>query len=57
VPQSARLFARRLTLFILLIAAGLLGYGYYVGHLPYSELFMTVVGLSVAAIPEGCQPC
>lgn len=46
-------FARWLTLFILLIAAVLLGYGYFVGHLPFGELFMTVVGLSVAAIPEG----
>lgn len=46
-------FARWLTLFILLIAASLLCYGYFVGHLPFSELFMVVVGLSVAAIPEG----
>jgi magnesium-transporting ATPase (P-type) len=47
------LFARWLTLFILLIAAGLLVYGYFVGHLPFADLFMAVVGLSVAAIPEG----
>ena len=46
-------FARWLTILILLIAAVLLVYGYFVGHLPFSELFMTVVGLSVAAIPEG----
>jgi potassium/sodium efflux P-type ATPase len=46
-------FARWLTLFILMIAAGLLVYGYFVGHLPFAELFMAVVGLSVAAIPEG----
>ncbi len=46
-------FARWLTILILLIAAALLVYGYFVGHLPFSELFMTVVGLSVAAIPEG----
>ncbi|MCW5704025.1 MAG: HAD-IC family P-type ATPase, partial [Bradyrhizobium sp.] len=46
-------FARWLTVFILLVAGSLLAYGYYVGHLPFSELFMTVVGLSVAAIPEG----
>ena len=31
----------------------LLVYGYFVGHLPFAELFMAVVGLSVAAIPEG----
>ncbi|MGF1526785.1 MAG: cation-transporting P-type ATPase [Candidatus Competibacterales bacterium] len=46
-------FARWLTILILLIAAVLLVYGYFVGHLPFPQLFMTVVGLSVAAIPEG----
>lgn len=46
-------FARWLTILILLIAAILLIYGYFVGHLPFAELFMAVVGLSVAAIPEG----
>ena len=46
-------FARWLTILILAIAAVLLVYGYFVGHLPFAELFMAVVGLSVAAIPEG----
>ncbi|MFZ5790796.1 MAG: cation-transporting P-type ATPase [Pseudomonadota bacterium] len=46
-------FARWLTILILMIAAILLVYGYFVGHLPFPELFMIVVGLSVAAIPEG----
>jgi len=46
-------FARWLTILILLIAAVLLVYGYFVGHMPFEELFMIVVGLSVAAIPEG----
>ncbi|MGE0336619.1 MAG: cation-transporting P-type ATPase [Gammaproteobacteria bacterium] len=46
-------FARWLTALILLIAGVLLVYGYYVGHLPFGELFLVVVGLSVAAIPEG----
>ncbi len=46
-------FARWLTFVILLIAGVLLVYGYFVGHLPFDELFMAVVGLSVAAIPEG----
>ena len=46
-------FARWLTVFILLIAGVLLAYGYFVGHLAFAELFMAVVGLSVAAIPEG----
>lgn len=47
------LFARWLTVVILLLAAGLLAYGYVARHLPFGELFMAVVGLSVAAIPEG----
>lgn len=46
-------FAKWLTLLILMIAAALLMYGYYVGHHDFGELFMAVVGLSVAAIPEG----
>ncbi len=46
-------FARWLTLLILLVAALLLAYGYFVGHLEFAGLFMIVVGLSVAAIPEG----
>ncbi len=47
------IFARWLTVFILLVAGSLLVYGHFVGHLAFSELFMVVVGLSVAAIPEG----
>ncbi|WP_242602187.1 cation-transporting P-type ATPase [Legionella nagasakiensis] len=47
------LFAKWLTLLILLMAALLLTYGYFVQHYEFSELFMIVVGLSVAAIPEG----
>lgn len=46
-------FSKWLTVFILLIAALLLVYGYFVGHHDLSEMFMAVVGLSVAAIPEG----
>lgn len=46
-------FARWLTILILLIAAVLLIFGYFVEHREFSELFMVVVGLSVAAIPEG----
>lgn len=52
VAQMDR-FARWLTVFILIVAGTLLAYGYFVGHLPFSELFMAVVGLAVAAIPEG----
>ena len=46
-------FARWLTILILLVAAILLIFGYFVGHHEFSEMFMAVVGLSVAAIPEG----
>ncbi|MDD3019964.1 MAG: cation-transporting P-type ATPase [Alphaproteobacteria bacterium] len=46
-------FAKWLTILIVLIAALLLTYGYFVGHRDFTEIFMAVVGLSVAAIPEG----
>jgi len=46
-------FARWLTVLILLIAALLLAFGYFVGHFAFGDMFMAVVGLSVAAIPEG----
>jgi magnesium-transporting ATPase (P-type) len=46
-------FSKWLTVFILLIASLLLVYGYFVGHHDFTEMFMAVVGLSVAAIPEG----
>lgn len=46
-------FARWLTVLILLIAAVLLVFGYFVEHFAFAEMFMAVVGLSVAAIPEG----
>ncbi len=46
-------FARWLSFLILLVAALLLAYGYFVGHHDFSELFMAVVGVAVAAIPEG----
>ena len=46
-------FARWITGLILSGAALMLIYGYFVQHLPFESLFMTVVSLSVAAIPEG----
>jgi len=46
-------FARWLTLLILLVAAILLVFGYFVEHFDFTVMFMAVVGLSVAAIPEG----
>ena len=51
VRQMAR-FARALTGFILGICALILLLG-YLGGRPLGELFMALVGLSVAAIPEG----
>jgi magnesium-transporting ATPase (P-type) len=47
------IFAKWLTVLILMIAALLLTYEYFVGHRDFTEMFMAVVGLSVAAIPEG----
>ena len=46
-------FARWLSLLILVISALLLAFGYYVQHRDFAELFMAVVGMAVAAIPEG----
>ncbi len=46
-------FGRWLSGGILTLALLILVFGYFVQHLPFGELFMAVVGLSVAAIPEG----
>ncbi|MGE0384386.1 MAG: cation-transporting P-type ATPase [Gammaproteobacteria bacterium] len=46
-------FAKWLTGLILLCAAVLLAFGHFVADYPFDEIFMVVVGLSVAAIPEG----
>jgi len=46
-------FARWLTALILIIASILLVFGYFVEHFAFVDMFMAVVGLSVAAIPEG----
>ena len=46
-------FARWLTGFILVIAVLVLAYGSLVMDYPFADIFMAVVGLSVAAIPEG----
>lgn len=51
--QQMGAFAKWLTVLILLIAALLLAWGYFVVHRDFTEMFMAVVGLSVAAIPEG----
>ncbi len=46
-------FGRWITAVILTLAAILLTYGHFASHLPFVEVFMAVVGFSVAAIPEG----
>jgi magnesium-transporting ATPase (P-type) len=51
--NQMNVFARWLTVLILLIAVLLLAFGYFVGHFAFGDMFMAVVGLSVAAIPEG----
>ncbi|WP_454876158.1 cation-transporting P-type ATPase [Pseudomonas farris] len=51
--QQMNVFARWLTILILLIGGLLLVFGHYVGHYEFTEIFMVVVGMSVAAIPEG----
>lgn len=51
--RQMNVFAHWLTVLILLIAAVLLVFGYFVEHFEFAEMFMAVVGLSVAAIPEG----
>jgi magnesium-transporting ATPase (P-type) len=51
--NQMNIFARWLTVLILLVAALLLAFGYFVGHFAFGDMFMAVVGLSVAAIPEG----
>lgn len=52
VKQMSK-FAKWLTGFILLLSSAILAFGYFVQKDPFTELFMVVVGLSVAAIPEG----
>jgi magnesium-transporting ATPase (P-type) len=51
--QQMGSFAKWLTVMILLLAGLLLVYGYFVDQYSFTDMFMVVVGLSVAAIPEG----
>jgi len=46
-------FARWLSFLILLLSALLLAFGYFVLHQEFVALFMVVVAVAVAAIPEG----
>ena len=52
VTQMA-VFAKWLTLFILTLAVLILIYGHFVLQHEFGELFIAVVGIAVAAIPEG----
>jgi magnesium-transporting ATPase (P-type) len=52
VSQMA-VFARWLSLFILAVAVLMLLFGYFILHHDFANLFMAVVGIAVAAIPEG----
>ncbi len=54
-PLTRRLdqFARQVTAFILLMSVLTFLYGHFVVQLPILEIFLAVVGLAVAAIPEG----
>ena len=46
-------FARYLSMIIILAGIAIFFGGLYFSELPFAELFMAVVGLTVAAIPEG----
>jgi magnesium-transporting ATPase (P-type) len=51
--QQMNAFAKWLTLFIFSFSALIFFIGYYIKKLPFTETFMAVIGLFVAAIPEG----
>ncbi|MFB2863219.1 HAD-IC family P-type ATPase [Aeromonas sp. MdU4] len=51
--QQIAAFAKWLTMLILLIATLLVVYSYFVAYQDFTATFMAIVGLSVAAIPEG----
>ena len=51
--RQMNVLAKWLTVLILLVAAALLAYLSVVAHQDFTDIFMAVVGLSVAAIPEG----
>lgn len=51
--RQISVFSKWLTAFILVMACVIFAIGYLVRGLPFDELFIVVVGLSVASIPEG----
>ncbi len=46
-------FARRITAVILVLGAAIFAWGHHVQHMAALDIFLVVVGLAVAAIPEG----
>ncbi len=54
-PLTRRLeqFARQITVFILALGGLTYAYGHWVVDMPPADIFLAVVGLAVAAIPEG----
>ena len=54
-PLTRRLdqFARQITLFIIAVGVITFLYGHFVQQMPALDIFLAVVGLAVAAIPEG----
>jgi magnesium-transporting ATPase (P-type) len=54
-PLTRRLdqFARQITLFILFVGLAAFLYGYFTRGMSVLDIFLAVVGLAVAAIPEG----
>jgi len=53
LTRQMAIFSRWLTVFILSLAIAILAFGYLVQGQPFGDIFTAVVGLSVAAIPEG----
>jgi len=53
LTRQMAVFSRWLTVFILGLALIILAFGYLVQGQPFGDIFTAVVGLSVAAIPEG----
>jgi magnesium-transporting ATPase (P-type) len=51
--RQMNIFARRATTFILALSVLTFAYAWWVGGYPVAEAFMIVVGMAVAAIPEG----
>ena len=51
--MQMEVFARRITGVILVLAALIFAFGYGIAGMGFAEIFIAVVGLSVAAIPEG----